>query len=127
MAAARERDATVQADTDAWIADVARRASGGRALWVGDRPATLPARFEWTVVPATTIGALPTGTWRLLISAAALDPRDAARLVERGGVIAGTTVDPDELLPQARAAGVRLDDVSRHPGGVTRYIGRRED
>ncbi len=127
VAAAQEREAVIQADIDAWVADVAQRAPNGRALWVGARPATLPTRFDWTIVPVATVGALPAGSWRLLISADALDPRDAARLVERGGYVAGTTADPDALVPQARAAGVRLVDVATSAGGVTRYVGRRED
>ncbi len=127
VAAARERDAVIQADIDAWVTDVVGRAPAGRALWIGDRPATLPTRPEWTVVAGTTIGTLPGGAWRLLISADTLDPRQAARLVERGGIIAGSTADPDALLPRARAAGIRLVDVSQHAGGVTRYVGRRED
>ncbi len=127
VAAAQEREAVIQADTDAWVADVAQRVSGGRAVWVGDRPATLPTGFEWTVVPTTAIDALPTGTWRLLMSAGALDPRDAARLLERGGIIGGATAHPEELVPQARAAGIRLVDVSPRTSGATRYVGRRED
>jgi len=126
VAAATRTASEDRAELDAWVADATRRAAGGRALWIGDAPRTLPAGFDWTVVPQHVIGALPAGTWRLLISITTLDPRDGARLVERGGIVAGTSDDAGALVAMARAAGLRLDDVTQATAGEWRYIGRRE-
>jgi len=120
-------DTAEQALFDMWLGDAAVRALGGRALWVGDAPARLPDRFDWTVVPATAVGALPADTWRLVVSRGTLDPRDAARLVERGGIVAGRTDDEGTLASRARAAGLRLDDVTYLCAGEWRYICRRDD
>lgn len=120
-------DAAAQALFDIWLGDVTKRAMGGRALWIGAPPARLPERFDWTIVPAGALGALPVGTWRLVVSSEVLDPRDGARLVERGGIAAGRADDEETLVPRARAAGLRLDDVTLLFPGEWRYIARRED
>jgi hypothetical protein len=127
IAAHRETSQETQATIDAWVRDAARRATGGRALWVGDQPVSLPDGFAWTIVSYAEIGTLPPDTWRLLVSDGPLDPRDAGRLVERGGIIAAAAGDVDTLASVARAAGVRLDLVTPPVAGECRYIGRRED
>ena len=125
--AATGATAAIQAELNSCIRDAARRAAGGRALWVGDAPASLPDGFAWTVVPITAVGSLPPGSWRLLVSVAELDPRDSARLVERGGIITAPTTDPDALVATAGTAGVRLDEIRPSHGNLFHYIGRRED
>ncbi len=79
------------------------------------------------MAPADATSVLPGGTWRLTISTMTLDPRDAARLVERGGIVAATSADPESLVAQARAAGLRLDQIAQAVTGEWRYLGRRED
>jgi len=83
--------------------------------------------FDWTIVPASALGSLPAGAWRLLVSDRRLDPRDASRLIERGGIVAGVAEGQDALIAMARAAGLRLDLIIPETDGECRYLGRRED
>jgi hypothetical protein len=127
MAASREATSATRSAVEAWARDAATRASGGKAIWLGDPPKALPDGFAWTIAPVSAVATLPPAAWRLLISEAVLDPREGARLVERGGIIAASTNDVEALAPLARAAGVRLDVVTPPVAGEWRYIGRRED
>ncbi len=61
------------------------------------------------------------------MSATLLDPREGARLVDRGGIVAGNWSDGDALISMAAAAGLRLDHVTQAINGEWRYLGRRED
>jgi len=127
IAAASRTTETMRAELEAWIADAARRAAGGRALWIGAAPTRLPQGFDWSVVPSGEIARLPAAVWRLVISPGTLDPLDVARLVERGGIVAGTSGDPAALVHMARATGLRLDQITPIATGEWRYLGRRED
>ncbi len=73
VAAASQAAAEEHAESTDWIADAARRAAGGRALWIGDPPASLPGGFDWTVAPSDAMGD-PAGE-----HVAALDERHPAR------------------------------------------------
>lgn len=126
--AVHEQQAATRAATDTFVVAAARRAPTGRALWIGDRPGILPTGFDWTVVPADAVGSVPADAWRLIVSLAPLGPDAAARLLERGGIVAATTPDPEGLPSRARAAGLRVDDLVRSDRGPgARYIARRED
>ncbi|MET0773770.1 MAG: homocysteine S-methyltransferase family protein [Candidatus Limnocylindrales bacterium] len=131
LAGVREREDAEHASLDSWVADAARRAPGGRALWLGDAHVGLPTGFDWTVVPtgSTGIAALPAEAFRLVIAPGQTEPQRLARVVERGGIVA-LVVSGDmaaDLTTRLAAVGLRVQDIGSAPDDVARVIARRED
>lgn len=99
---AAEAGASRDADRERWMAilqDAARRAPGGRAAWIGPRPADdppLPAGFAWTVVAgAGGAAGLPAGELRLVVCVdTRIEPRAVAALPEPGGILLAVGRDP---------------------------------
>jgi hypothetical protein len=127
----REREDAERSSLGAWVTDAARRAPGGRALWIGDAQVGQPPGFAWTTVPAgePAAGALPAEAFRLVIALTPLAPERLARLVERGGIVAfelpgGEVAD---LPGRLASLGLRVQDLGSAADGVARAIARRED
>lgn len=110
-------------DLRAWLREAARRAPGGRALWVGDRPGWLPDGFAWTISDRETLLHAPGAEFRLVVSDGALDPRTVARLVADGG-IAAFAGDPD-VLDRLHGTDLEPQVVDERPDGTLRVIARR--
>lgn len=127
----RERVDAERASLTAWILGAARRAPGGRALWLGPREVELPAGFDWTAVGAShvTLQGLPEAVFRLVICLADVEPGWLARWVEGGGVVALQTAGEEGIDPMGHMAraGLRVQHVENAPDGRLRLICRRED
>lgn len=123
---ARERRGTERSALRDWVLDAARRAPGGRALWLGAPDIEPPPGFEWTVLDPTTdpLAALPDAAFRLVVVRTAL-PTEIVRALGPGGIIALETDDPDAVEHLART-GLRVQEVTEGPSGRRRVIGRRE-
>lgn len=131
LVAARDRAwaarlATEAADADdlrTWLREAARRAPGGRALWVGPRPGWLPDGFAWTIGTADTLAAAPESEFRLVATDQATDPRSLARAVAHGGIVAFVGV-PD-MLGQLSGTDLEPQVVEERRGDGIRIIARR--
>lgn len=122
-----ERQEARQASLDAWVLDAARRAPGGRALWVGTRDIPLPPGFDWTVIDrdARTLAPLPDEAFRLIVALEVAAPESLARLVERGGIVALETA-VEGAVDRLVGGGIHVQGVERTPDGRDRVVGRRE-
>jgi hypothetical protein len=129
LAAHRERVGAERASLAGWVRDAASRAPGGRALWLGPAEVGPPWGFDWTTAGADPPPSLPEAVFRLVIALVPVDPVLAARLVERGGVVALGDAGPAdaELLGRLGSVGLRVLEVGSTPDGRTRLICRRED
>jgi hypothetical protein len=94
---------------DRWVGEAARRAPGGSALWLGESPARLPDGFAWTVARGEAVSSAPDEAFRLIVSTDPLEPTAAARLLERGGIVAAVH-SPQSPLTTLAPAGLRLLD-----------------
>jgi hypothetical protein len=129
LAAARERHDAERTSLEAWLLDAARRAPGGRALWLGAPRPPMPSGFDWTVIEpteATRRAPLPAEAFRLVVVLGDIPPEHLAGAVERGGIMALESAD-DEALERLGAAGLRLQATGRSADGRARRIFRRED
>jgi len=131
LGALREREEAERTSLAAWVGDAARRAPGGRALWLGAQQTDLPSGFDWTVVatPDDTLRSLPEGAFRLVVCLADVAPEVLARSIEEGGILAlqaadGRGVDP---IDQVRSAHLRVQDAATTPDGRVRLICRRKE
>lgn len=88
-----DKQSETEARDAAWLdqlASATHRASGGRALWLGDRvPTRLPEGFRWTVAPLSDIAHLPARAFRFAaVDTPGAELRPIAPLLDDGGVIA---------------------------------------
>ncbi len=96
--------ARLQAAQQHWadhVAQTARMASGGAALWLGAEGEPWPAGFDWLQVEPSEVPQLPSDRFRLII--APDDGIEVGRLLERGGLLARRGVEIE-----ADASGLRL-------------------
>lgn len=124
---ARERQDARRTSLGAWLLDAARRAPGGRALWLGVQEMAPPPGFDWTIIlPAdASLTALPDEAFRLIVSLGELAPGPLARLVEHGGVVAFET-GTDGVADRLAGTGLRIQEIQATPDGRHRFICRRE-
>ena len=111
--------AAEQADERRWWAMVERAAAmapGGHAAWLGHAPARpLPAGFAWLVLDVGEATRLPTGRYRLVVTAVDTGPLD--HTLEPGGLIVGSP------SPASRLRLLVLDETAEPPLAIY----RRED
>jgi len=124
----RHERQTQDAAWTAWVEDAALRAPGGRAVWLGPKPASLPSGFEWVTVEPGAASGMPAASFRLVVAPGGVPAAQAARLLELGGYLAAT-LSEDDGTAIARLDGLRLlerhDRTGAPPG--TWIIARRED
>jgi hypothetical protein len=129
IAGVRDRAAAERSALASWVTDAARRAPGGRALWLGGLAVDPPPGFEWTVLDSTdasTIAELPDEAFRLVIAIADAAPEQLARAVEQGGIVALETGDDGDRPGRLAALGLRVQELIPAPEGRIRVTCRRE-
>jgi hypothetical protein len=128
LRSARERLDAERGSLEAWVWDAARRAPGGRALWLGSPGVALPPGFDWTVLDPgdASLGALPAEAFRLVIDIGGIDPDRLVRLVERGGIVAVEAAGTDGSGWRG-APGLRFQTLASTTDGRSRLVCRRED
>ncbi len=124
LARSAAMDAAAARDRQTWLREAARRAPGGRALWIGDRPEGLPDGFMWTIAAPDELASAPEAMFRLVATDLSLEPPSLARLlVDRGVVV---LEGPAELLGRLVGTGLVPQLVEDRPEGGLRVIARRE-